>query len=412
MKKIFFVITCFFISGFLFGQNSEAYAKLFKKGDSLGKAKDYKNAAITYSGILRLPGEKLSVWDWDCAGFLWSLSGNRDSAFYCLNMIAIMDTLSFQDCEDVITDPDYKLIADDKRWEPVKEKMFSNLTKKYIPNNAFARTKKSNKQMLIDGGHYNGHGINGTYAILAGTLRKNGFKVSGFEGKFEEASLKNTDILLISNPQPDRFDSLVQRSKRANQEFRWADAATQSAYTISEISVIENWVKNGGSLFLILDHAPFGKTGGTLAAAFGVECRNVGTYDSLSRDLSQPYTPSLKTIIFTRRNGLIGKHPILYGVDSVTTYTGESLMGPAKSELLLILPSTATDLDWIPETREFRNRPSLGRSQGVAFGYGRGRVVVFGEAAMINSESISHNNRGNWKFILNTIRWLAREKMD
>ena len=100
------------------------------------------------------------------------------------------------------------------------------------------------------------------------------------------------------------------------------------------------------------------------------------------------------------------------GVDSVTTYTGESLIGPPGSDALLFLPSTATDLDWLPETKQFRNRSAAGRFQAVAFNYGKGRVVMLGEAAITRPEFLSVSDRGNWKFILNILRWLAREKMD
>jgi hypothetical protein len=100
------------------------------------------------------------------------------------------------------------------------------------------------------------------------------------------------------------------------------------------------------------------------------------------------------------------------GIDSVTTYTGESLMGPTGSDALLLLPSTATDLDWLPETRQFRNRSAAGRLQAVAFTYGKGRVVMLGEAAITRPEFLSVENRGNWKFVLNILRWLAREKMN
>lgn len=265
--------------------------------------------------------------------------------------------------------------------------------------------------MLIDGGHFNLHDINGTYATLAGTLRQSGFKVSGLEGKFDQASLENIDMLLISNPNADRFDSVIQRAKRANQEYRWSDAATQSAYTEAEVAVIKNWVKNGGSFFLILDHAPNGQTGRLLTAALGIENRFATTYDPLSRDPAVDSNRA-KTILFTRSKGLIGKHPIMNGVDSVTTYTGESLMGPSGSDALLLLPSTATDLDWIAETKQFRNRSAASRLQALAFAYGKGRVVMLGEAAITRPEFLSVSNRGNWKFILNIIRWLAKEKMD
>jgi hypothetical protein len=340
-------------------------------------------------------------------------TNDYDSAFYHANIAAESKDLTFGCAHYMIINhyflskPEKGNFEKDKRMEELKNKTFSTLKANYMSASAFSNTIKSPMRLLIDGGHYNGG-----FAILAGTLRQCGFEVSRLEGKFDDVSLKNTDMLLISNPQPDIFDSLWQRATRANQEYRWSDAATQSAYTESEISVIEKWVRNGGSLFLILDHAPNGKAGGKLAAAFGIENRNVGTYDSLSMDPISDTTDGARSILFTKSKELIGKHPIVKGIDSITTYTGESLMGPQGSDVLLYLPATAYDKDWLPETREFRYRSAVGRSQAVAFNYRKGRVVMLGEAAITRPEFLSVSNRGNWKFILNILRWLAREKMD
>ena len=349
-------------------------------------------------------------------------ANNYDSAFYYLNIAAGSKDLTFECAGYMIinqyffTALEKEKLKNDRRWPELKDKVFTTLNKNYIPASAFINTIKSPKRLLIDGGHYNGHNINGTYATLAGTLRKSGFEVSGLERKFDEASLENIDLLLIANPQPDRSDSLFQRARRANEplgEFlRWSATYTQSAYTEAEASVIENWVKNGGSLLLILDHAPHGKNGALLTAAFGIENRNVGTYDTLSLDPISDTADGARNILFKRSKGLIGKHSIVQGMDSVTTYTGESLIGPPGSDVLLHLPSTAYDKDWLPETKQFRYRSAAGRSQALAFDYGKGRVVMLGEAAITRPEFLSVSNRGNWKFILNILRWLAREKMD
>jgi hypothetical protein len=342
-------------------------------------------------------------------GFL--MIDELDSAFFYFSHAIKSNQLTFYDAQQIIANDFVSGLEKNNRWTDLKSKLFSTLSKKYIPASAFSKIPGSPKRMLIDGGHWNGHDIYGTYAPLAGVLRKNGFAVSGLDGKFNEASLKHTDILLISNPHAGMTDSLIAQANRANQEFRWSDAATQSAFTESEASVIENWVKNGGSFFLILDHPPNAQTGRLLTAALGIENRFSGTYDPLSRDPAVDSNRA-KTILFTRSRGLIGKHAIMNGIDSVTTYTGESLIGPMGSDALLLLPSTATDLDWLPETRQFRNRSAAGRLQAVAFTYGKGRVVMLGEAAITRPEFLSVENRGNWKFVLNILRWLSREKID
>ena len=495
MKKNLTIITYLLIAGLSFGQvHSKEYKDLIISGNRLYRSQDFLKAAKAFSSAVQLGGDSTPVVDRSRAAFSWVLAENPDSAFYYLNTITEMKTLTFMDYFMVADDEDYTSVHNDPRWETSTDKIFNkaritfyedidrakgkdlinersyagfawlikkeydsafyhfsmmaeskdltfddvyntvteslfvefekgkkgqelinkiyhNLNRKYIPSSAFSTTKKSPKKLLIDGGHYNLHDIEGTYATLAGTLRKSGFEVSGHKGKFDEASLRNTDILIITNPHPDRIDSINQRVRRSGEPPRWAAAATLSAYTEAEASVIEKWVKNCGSFFLILDHAPFGQVGRLLTAVFGIENRFASTYDPLSRDPAVDTTKAITTL-FTRSKGLIGKHPIMNGVDSVTTYTGESLIGPPGSDVLLQLPSTASDLDWVPETKQYRNRSAAGRSQAIAFNYGKGRVVMLGEAAITRPSGLSVSDRGNWKLILNILRWLAREEMD
>jgi len=114
---------------------------------------------------------------------------------------------------------------------------------------------------------------------------------------------------------------------------------------------------------------------------------------------------------------------ILNGVDSVVTYLGGSLLGPPNSVPLLTLPPTATDRDWLLTTGEYRSREAIGRSQGLAMEFGKGRAVILGEAGMLTStpginaningnDGIALQNRGNKNFALNVIKWLARGQVD
>ena len=95
----------------------------------------------------------------------------------------------------------------------------------------------------------------------------------------------------------------------------------------------------------------------------------------------------------------------------MTTSTGSSLIGPPQSDGLLYLSATATDQDWLPETKQSRIRSSAGRTQGVGFTHGRGRVVVLGEAAMLNAIETSRQNRGNWQMTLNIFKWLSHVEL-
>jgi hypothetical protein len=58
---------------------------------------------------------------------------------------------------------------------------------------------------------------------------------------------------------------------------------------------------------------------------------------------------------------------------------------------------------------------SAGRAQGLAFEFGRGRVVVLGEAGMVTAQvnrrvpyGMNSPDNDNQVFVLNAMRWLTR----
>jgi hypothetical protein len=271
------------------------------------------------------------------------------------------------------------------------------------------------KIILIDEGHYNFHTLSSGYKTFAELQKENGHILSEHRGLFTKKSINKGDVLVIVNPLPFFGDSLQRIAFRNNEPTRYSKAATKSAFSSKEIQVVRNWVKKGGSLLLILDHAPHGAAGKNLAAAFGVESRNVETTDSIHKD-----SPEARfTILFTRSNNMIGEHPITLGVDSIVTYLGESLLGPESSTSILRLIKPARERDWLAEKNEYRYRPADGRSQGIALEFGNGRVVVLGEAGMLISspgintgekgnEGIARPDRGNKIFAINLINWLIR----
>jgi hypothetical protein len=156
-------------------------------------------------------------------------------------------------------------------------------------------------------------------------------------------------------------------------------------------------------------------------------------------------------ILFRRDLGLLGDHAITRGrnqaerINRVVTFTGQSLTGPRGSTGLLILSPSALDLPFTPDARseatpEARRKAdttavvstsgavtAVDRFQGLAFGFGKGRVVVLGEASMFGSRFVLGTeaqrmgkdrlriglNRpdldDNRQFALNVLRWLARE---
>src|SRR5262249_10956098 len=116
---------------------------------------------------------------------------------------------------------------------------------------------------------------------------------------------------------------------------------SKPAFTDHECDVIADWVRAGGSLLLIADHAPFGNAADTLANRFGVTMGKGWAFD---RADAGGITTQLD---FSRGSGWRGKHPIISGgsggegVNRVGAFTGQSLTVPARSTILMKLTPTA-----------------------------------------------------------------------
>jgi hypothetical protein len=145
-----------------------------------------------------------------------------------------------------------------------------------------------------------------------------------------------------------------------------------------------------------------------LAAAFGVRM-NKG-FVEVPGETSDP-------LVFSRENGRLGTHPILAGagtrqeVRRVTTYTGQSLDGPPDATILLRLPDTAEEA--VPSGNSLTTVKS-GRAKVLRW-FGRGRIVVLGEGAMVTAQvaelvpfGMNTADNDNRQFVLNLMHWLSR----
>jgi hypothetical protein len=262
--------------------------------------------------------------------------------------------------------------------------------------------------VVLDEAHHNFHTLSGRYLTFARLLRGDGFTVTPGRGPFTAAALSGVDVLVVAN-------ALNERNDVADE---WT-LPTPSAFTSEEIDAVRSWVEGGGSLLLIADHMPFPGAAHELAAAFGFELLNGFALDS---GVTAPRPP----MVFRRSDGSLGDHPVTNGtdpaerVDSVATFTGEAFRAPAAATSLLTFgPGT---LDLLPDTAWFfhDDTPRVdvsGWSQGAVLPVGRGRVAVFGEAAMFSAQLAGPAERpmgmnapvasGNPRFLLNLMHWLA-----
>lgn len=261
-------------------------------------------------------------------------------------------------------------------------------------------------RVVLDGAHNNFHTVDGRYAPFAKVLGLDGFHVLGSTEPFSAASLSKMDVLVIAN-------AVAEKSTNS-----WV-APTPSAFRTEEIEAVEKWVREGGRLFLLADHMPMAGAARELAAAF-----DFIFYDSFAADTST----ASGTAIFTQADGGLSAHPLTVGggnyfpVDSVASFTGQAFQLPEGAVSLLncgehwmnYLPRVAWQF---PEgTPSF---PVAGWSQLAVLEYGKGKMVVSGEAAMYSAQIAEMEDRSfkagmnqdkgknNYKLLLNLMRWLS-----
>lgn len=261
----------------------------------------------------------------------------------------------------------------------------------------------SGSVIFIDEFHNNFHTKDGRYNPFAELLEKDGYVVKSFDKSFTNESLNEVKILVISNPINEINDT------------NWT-LPTPSAFSKEEINEVEKWVSGGGSLFLIADHMPFPGAAEELASKFGFQLNN-----GFASDTSNPHGQDL----FTRNNKTLQTNKLTNGrfdseyVDSIYSFTGSAFQIP--KDAVSILTFNENFISLMPDTAwNFNNdTPKIsvkGWSQGAVKEYGKGKVVMWGEAAMFSAQLAGNNNfkigmntpkaKNNYKLLLNIIHWL------
>ena len=260
--------------------------------------------------------------------------------------------------------------------------------------------------VMLDEAHFNFHTATGRYLPFAQLLRRDGYVVQASTSRFDKKSLQQGKILVIVN-------ALAEVNTPGN----WR-LPNPSAFTDDEIAAVREWVYEGGALLLIADHMPFAGAAEKLGAAFGIRFSNCfAMFAEQSRG-------SLFT--FRRPNGALGEHPLLNGrmreerIDSLISFTGSAFQVESNAQPLLVLDSTQTLL--LPETAwqftaETPRLAATGWLQGATLKFGKGRIAVFGEAAMFSAQLAGANRQPvgmnsprapqNYRFLLNVMHWLS-----
>ena len=283
---------------------------------------------------------------------------------------------------------------------------------------------QNHPKVVIDEAHSNFHTAEGRYKPFVELLKNDGYEVVSGTKAFQTETLKGVRVLVIANA----------GAPTASEE------ASGPAFTEQECDVVRDWVRAGGSLLLIADHAPFGSAAQNLARRFGVEMGSGFVFDLTNSD----GFPT--TLVFSKENGLLGSHPLLRGrapserVKRVVAFTGQSLSVPRGAMALMKLGPAAYES---PSRRELqaalenasssasekkseisadKARAVGGRAQGLAMRFGKGRVVILGEAAMFSAQVIRSTQEGqpqefkmgmnvpgsdDKQFALNVLHWLS-----
>lgn len=273
-----------------------------------------------------------------------------------------------------------------------------------VPRPAFA--EGSGPVVRIDEAHHNYHTLSGRYAPFANLLQRDGFRMESFKAVLSKQSLGGTDILVIANA-------------AASQADKPPATAPASAFPDAEIRALHEWVEQGGSLLLIADHAPFSDAAMALAKAFGFEF--IAGY-ALQTSASAPIS-GIAT--FHLGKGLVPT-PLSRGrdaseqVDSVMTFTGSAFKVPPAATSVLVFQDGARSFAAGSHGPDLAGPsvPIAGFSQAAILKLGKGRVAVFGEAAMFtaqrggpNRQAAGMNAAGaeqNYQFVLNLMHWLSR----
>jgi hypothetical protein len=254
-------------------------------------------------------------------------------------------------------------------------------------------------RVLFDEAHHNFHTAGGRYKPFAELMTSDGYQVVPNREKFSPGVLQKGDILVIANA--------------LGAEGMGQPGASDPAFTDAECDAVRDWVREGGALLFITDHAPMGAAAECLAKRFDVQMSKGAVSDPVNSEGGDT------SLVFTRQNRLLADHPITRGredserVNRVQTFTGTSLKGPEGSTPILKLADTAVDHSFDDDGKSVS---AAGRAQGLAFSFGKGRVVVLGEAAELSAqvvgvegEKFGMNVPGldNRQMALNIMHWLS-----
>lgn len=254
--------------------------------------------------------------------------------------------------------------------------------------------------ILVDEAHNNFHTSVGLYYPFARLAERDGYVIERGRDKVSSELLKACRIYVIADAQPPENEG---------------DPPT---FQEDEVELLNGWVHEGGSLFLVTDHMPDPGAVAALAASFGIRVSN-------GYAINGPPPGPAEPLIFKRADGTLTDCVVTEGrgeseaVQSIATFAGSAFQADENFIPVLIFGKGVRT--WTPSTYwEFPpgtpNEPVEGWYQGGILNYGKGRLAFFAEAAMFTAQ-VFNNGRikagmghpqadGNARLLLNILHWL------
>ncbi|MEW5902231.1 MAG: hypothetical protein AB1715_12275, partial [Acidobacteriota bacterium] len=124
------------------------------------------------------------------------------------------------------------------------------------PNPAFDSGK--GPLVCLDSAHFNAHTAEGTYWPFVQLLIDDGYIVQAVTTAFSQEVLAPCRVMVIANAQVEA-------------EVKDRSYPHSSAFSREEINALITWIRGGGSLLLVADHAPFSGAISDLATILGVQ---------------------------------------------------------------------------------------------------------------------------------------------
>ena len=281
-----------------------------------------------------------------------------------------------------------------------------NLKAQQIPDLNFKYTirkpaypKGHGPVIVLDQAHFNFHTLDGRYHAFGKVLADDGYVVKPGIEKFTRQYLNKIKILAIANALGDTG------------EWKLPQAL---AFSNDEVKEVEKWVNEGGNLFLIADHMPCAGAAANLATAFGFNFINgFAMKKALGREMFSRTRKNLTDNPITRGNNSEER------IDSIEMFTGSAFIAPStatiittlSSDYIIELPSVAWEFSGT--TAKISGMHFV---NGAMLQYGKGRIVIFGEAAMFSAQlqgpyklQMGMNMptaKQNPQLLLNIIHWL------